>query len=329
MADGLQISERAEGRVPLLSVLVCTKNRPAMLHAAVESILRQSFRDFELIVVDQSTSGESKARLEGFGDPRLVYIWTDTVGLARSRNIAIRASRAEIIVFTDDDCVCDEDWLASIVEEYRRDGSIAGVYGRVLPYGPARPGLRCVCTNESLERRVYDRPISHILLGGGCNFSFRKEVFRQIGLYIESLGAGTWMGGGEDAEFMHRALLHRTRILYSPEPLTYHNKWLDRAGFARMMLNSVLCMATVLTKFALELDGFSYRHLLRLAYYLLRNRFGTDSRWRGFAMLGFGVLMGVRYRFVSPPRLPRAPVPPQALAARPSWRESATPSLSG
>src|SRR5215472_10506945 len=115
---------------PPMSVLVSTKHRPDSLKLAVESILCQSFRDFELIVVDQSTDGASRAVIEELADPRVTYIPTDTVGLARSRNIAIRASRAEILVITDDDCVCDEHWLAAFAGEYDRDPSLLAVYGR-------------------------------------------------------------------------------------------------------------------------------------------------------------------------------------------------------
>jgi glycosyltransferase involved in cell wall biosynthesis len=295
------------GLTPPISVLLCTRNRPDQLAAAVASILRQSFRNFELIVVDQSADGASKARLDALSDPRMRYIRTETIGLARARNVAIRASRAEILVFTDDDCVCDENWLAAIFEEYRRDRSLMGVYGRVLPLGPPREGMTCVCLNESRERRVYDRPVPHMRLGGGCNCSFRKDLFRRIGLYIESLGAGTWMRSGEDAELLQRALRRRARILYTPEPLVYHGKWLDRAAFSRLMLDSMLAYGALLVKFALELDALACAGLLRMPYYLARDRLGIGSRWRGLAVFSLGMLMGAKYRFVPPPRLPASP----------------------
>jgi glycosyltransferase involved in cell wall biosynthesis len=308
--------ERAGGPAPPVSVLICTKDRPDKLRMAVESVLRQSFRDFELIVVDQSAEGATRAAVRSFGDPRVRYLWTDTVGVGRSRNIAIRASRAEIVVFTDDDCVCDENWLAAFLAEYRREPSIMAVYGRVLPYGPPREGRRCVCTNESLERRIYDRPVPHILLGGNNNCSFRKALFREIGLYVDSLGAGTWMRGGEDPELLHRALRRRLRVLYSPAPLAYHNKWLDQAGYARLIADAMLGFAAVLVKFALELDGFAWVHLARTLYYILADRFGAGARLPALGMFALGAAMGVKYRFVAPPRLEEPPASePRGFAA--------------
>ncbi len=82
-------------------------------------MLANSFTNYELIVVDQCTDSRTAAALATINDNRLHYIHTDTVGVAKSRNIAVRESRAEIVVYTDDDCVCHGEWLASIYAEFR------------------------------------------------------------------------------------------------------------------------------------------------------------------------------------------------------------------
>src|SRR5262249_3034583 len=96
-----------DSQLPRLSVAICTRNRADKLKRAVASILANTFDDFELIVIDQSTDGKTAAALSAIDDPRVRYIPTDTVGLAKSRNVAVRESRADILVYTDDDCVCD------------------------------------------------------------------------------------------------------------------------------------------------------------------------------------------------------------------------------
>ena len=108
---------------PELSVLICTRNRPEKLRRAVASVLANSVSNFELIVVDQSTDQLSAEVMASFGDGRIRYLRTPTVGLAISRNIAIRAARADTLVFTDDDCVCDREWLAAI--RLRLDAAVA------------------------------------------------------------------------------------------------------------------------------------------------------------------------------------------------------------
>ncbi len=291
-----------EAERPALSVLVCTRNRAVKLKRAVESVLANSFRDFELIVVDQSTDRATEEGLSQIDDARIRYIPTPTVGVAISRNIAIRASQADTVVFTDDDCVCDEKWLADIVSEYAADPAAMGIYGRVIPFGPQQPGMICPCINESTERQVLIGPaIPHLALGGGNNMSFKKTVFQKVGLFRESLGPGTRIGHAEDTEFSYRVLWNRCRIIYTPIPTVQHDKWLNRAEFAELMRGAVRGLALVFMSFALRFDRLAFTQLLRTGYYISRNRMSIGSVPRGLASFASGVALGPLYRLARPP----------------------------
>ncbi len=293
--------------MPRLSVLLCTRNRPEKVKRAVASILDNTVRDFELIVVDQSTDDRTRVAMQSFADPRLRYIGTQTVGLSRSRNLAVRASTSDTLVFTDDDCICERSWLAAILDEFDRDPILMGVFGRVIPYGGQRENMFCPAVIDSMERRVVDRPvIPAAVLGGGNNMSFRKEVFGRVGLFLETLGAGTWLRAGEDTELVYRVLSHRMRIAYSPLPLVHHDNWMSKDEFATLMQGSILGATVVFTKFALTTSGPALSYLIRLAYYILRDRFGAGSVLRGLWPYGIGFVMGFRYLFVSPPKLIRS-----------------------
>ncbi|OFX04775.1 MAG: hypothetical protein A3D94_02740 [Alphaproteobacteria bacterium RIFCSPHIGHO2_12_FULL_66_14] len=302
--------------MPALSAVICTRNRAGKLRRAVDSILANTFREFELIVVDQSTDSATRDALSDIDDPRLRYIWTDTVGVAISRNIAVRTARADIVVFTDDDCVCDREWLASIRAEFAADPGALGVYGRVVPYG--RRGdvgwdcvneagdMICPAINESTTRLAVDRPaIPHLVLGGGNNMSFRKEAFHRVGLFIEELGPGSRIGTGEDTEFAYRLLWHRCRLIYSPVPFVEHDNWLDRAQFARMMKVAIRVQAAVFGAYALRFDGLAAGHLLRTAWQLLCNRLAIGSAAVGLYHFATGLPWSVKFRLSRPPRLCR------------------------
>ena len=299
---------------PTVSVLLCTRNRGEKIKGAVDSILANSFKDFELVIIDQSTDEKTKVVIDAYSDSRIRYIQTNTVGLARSRNIAIRESRTEIIVFTDDDCICDKDWLSSIMAEYESDPSLMGVYGRVLPYGKGGHGMFCHCLIGSTERRTADKPvIPYNVLGHGNNMSFRKDVFRKVGLYIESLGAGTWMRGGEDTELIYRALRKHMKFGYSPEPLVYHDNWMPVAKAAELECGYILAAIAVFTTFALRMDGIALGHVVhrgaeiihRIGYHLIRrDRDGglapASKRLKWFMV---GLIMGIKYFCVIPPKV--------------------------
>jgi GT2 family glycosyltransferase len=178
-----------------------------------------------------------------------------------------------------------------------------GVFGRVLPYGRGEKGMYCPAVIESVERRSVDRPlIPQEVLGAGNNMSFRKSVFRKIGLFVETLGAGTRMKSGEDTEFVYRALRHHLTLVYSAQPLVYHDNWMTREQFGELMRGSVLGGAAVFTKFSLKFDGGAALYLARTAYYLLGDKIGVGSVKTGLASFMRGLLMGFKYTIERPPR---------------------------
>jgi glycosyltransferase involved in cell wall biosynthesis len=300
--------------MPALSVLICTRNRAAKVRRAVDSVLANSFAGFELIVVDQSTDGATSSALAAVDDPRLRYFLTNTVGVAISRNIAIRAARADIVVFTDDDCVCDREWLASIKAEFDADPHALGVYGRVIPFGRRgekgwecvneADGMICPAIMESTTRAVVDQPaIPHLVLGGGNNMSFRREVFLWFGMFIESLGPGSRIGTGEDTEFSYRLLRYHCRLIYSPKPLVEHDNWLDRPGFVRMMKVAMRVQAAVYGAYVLRGDSLAAVHLLRTAWRLWRDKLAVGSAAAGLFHFATGLPWAFRLRFTRPPFL--------------------------
>jgi glycosyltransferase involved in cell wall biosynthesis len=89
---------------PLVSVIVPTCNRPEMLRRAVLSILRQSFQDFEVIIVDDGMKDRAEDVIRQIGDKRIKYIKNEEQqGAAKSRNIGIQKGTGKYIAFLDDD----------------------------------------------------------------------------------------------------------------------------------------------------------------------------------------------------------------------------------
>ena len=89
---------------PLISVIVPTYNRAALLREAVDSVRRQTYRHWELIVVDDGSTDDTTALLAGFAEPRLRVIRSEHTGNpARVRNAGLAVARGEYVAFLDDD----------------------------------------------------------------------------------------------------------------------------------------------------------------------------------------------------------------------------------
>lgn len=166
-----------------VSVVIPTRDRLRMLERAVASVLNQTWRDFELIVVDDG----STESVGGFHDPRVRVIRQDGRGVAAARNAGIRAAGGEWIAFLDD----DDEWL-----ERKLDAQMALI--------AARPQTRAVQTREiwmRRGRRVNPRPVHeqpdglilprslHLCIVSPSSVMIHRAVFDEIGLFDESLPA--------------------------------------------------------------------------------------------------------------------------------------------
>jgi glycosyltransferase involved in cell wall biosynthesis len=102
---------------PSISVILPTFNRMEFLRAAVESVLRQTEPDWELIIADDGSGEETKAYLRSLDDPRVRVLFLDHSGRPSvARNVAIRAARGTYLAFMDSDDI----WVPAKLEVQRR-----------------------------------------------------------------------------------------------------------------------------------------------------------------------------------------------------------------
>lgn len=87
---------------PLVSVIIPTYNRAALLCEAVDSVLRQTYRNIEVVVVDDGSTDDTTAAMEKYGD-RIRYSRRPNAGVNAARNLGLKQSRGEFIAFLDSD----------------------------------------------------------------------------------------------------------------------------------------------------------------------------------------------------------------------------------
>ncbi len=110
--------EGLEKETNMVSIILPTCNRAASLPRAIESILRQTYPDYELLVIDDGSTDSTREVVESYPDPRIRYFYNDgpVHGASRARNIGIREARGEYIAFEDSDDV----WLPDKLERQVR-----------------------------------------------------------------------------------------------------------------------------------------------------------------------------------------------------------------
>lgn len=98
--------------MPKVSVIISTHNRENLIRGAIDSCLNQSFKDLEIIVVDDGSTDNTKEVLKGYGSS-ICYIYQEQRGRAEARNRGIKLARGEYIAFLDD----DDLWLPQKLEK--------------------------------------------------------------------------------------------------------------------------------------------------------------------------------------------------------------------
>ncbi len=98
---------------PLVSIIIPTFNRSRFLPRAIESVLCQTFQDFELVIVDDGSTDKTFSIVKAFRDPRIRYEFQPNQGVSSARNLGIKNSAGTFLAFLDS----DDEWMPSKLEK--------------------------------------------------------------------------------------------------------------------------------------------------------------------------------------------------------------------
>ncbi len=113
--------------VPIVSVIIPNFNHAQYLGDAITSVMNQTFRDFEVIVVDDGSTDNSREVVKEFGD-RVQYIWQKNSGLSAARNTGIEQARGEFIGVLDADDMYEPEFMSVLVPILQEDKMAGAVY---------------------------------------------------------------------------------------------------------------------------------------------------------------------------------------------------------
>jgi GT2 family glycosyltransferase len=219
------MTERA-GRTPDVSVVISTMARPDSLARCLDSLWRGSVRPREVVVVDQS-DGDATQRLVNeqiaAGMP-ILYERCEPHGLGASQNLAFARARSSVVAVTDDDCIVDPDWLASITSTLADDSALDAVAGRVLALEAEGERSWPVSLRTSTDRLDFHGYAAPWKVGSGNNFAMCRAAFLRIGGCDERLGPGSPAKGGVDMDLFYRLLRAGGRVRYEPDAVVRHER---------------------------------------------------------------------------------------------------------
>ncbi|HEX2260861.1 MAG TPA: glycosyltransferase [Candidatus Binatia bacterium] len=122
--------ERSSGQIvgtPSVSVVIATHNRSRLLKETIDSVLKQTFQDFELIVVDDGSTDDTEEVLKSYGD-HLHFLRQENRGPSAARNLGISHARAAWISIQDSDDLCAPDHLETLYSFVEKKPDIGMVF---------------------------------------------------------------------------------------------------------------------------------------------------------------------------------------------------------
>ncbi len=179
--------------MPEVSVVIPTYNREAFLEEAIQSVLNQTFEDFELIVVDDGSTDDTRSLVARFRrDGRVSYVYQDNQGDGAARNTGIRRSSGVYVVFLDSDDLWFPEKLERQVGLLRQDLEFSAAYSAITLQRLNRDRRvvrqRVVRRPEPWQQTLFeDLLYDNVITGSHSSVMVPRKAFDRVGYFDESL----------------------------------------------------------------------------------------------------------------------------------------------
>ncbi|MBD3263955.1 MAG: glycosyltransferase [Candidatus Omnitrophica bacterium] len=198
-----------------ISLYIPCYNASYYLSECLRGVFNQSLLPDEVIVVDDASVDGTAAAAGKF--PVKVLRNPSNLGLAHSRNVALKHCRFALVASLDADCVPDRDWLIKLVKTIQNNGKIAGVGGRLKE--SVDTGCFSLWRAVHMKQNWGEAASDSVSFLFGSNNIFRKEIILKAGGYNSR-----YRNNYEDVDISERIRNLGYYLAYEPEAVTYHIK---------------------------------------------------------------------------------------------------------
>ena len=204
------MSKVGKAAIPTVSVYVISRNYGRFLEQAIESVLKQHYDDWELILIDDNSTDQTSEIMQLYaGDGRVRILKTQGIGLPAAANIALQESRGKYIIRLDGDDVFDENILFILASYLDRCPEAALVF----PDYYLIDELGEVFAHERRQKIAEFSHLTDMPPNGACTL-IRKSILESIGGYREDLGAQDGFDLWSKIRNTHRALNVNLPLFY-------------------------------------------------------------------------------------------------------------------
>jgi len=244
-----------------VSLVLATLGRDVEVADFLKSLLCQTYKNFELIIIDQNKDGKIDAIVEPFLSYLDVkHVKVDFTGNARARDYGIGLAQGRIVAFPDDDCAYDKDVLEKVAIEFARRKNLSILVAGSYDFSSSRFSIGV----NSPKARYFSR---FEMMGVEFTQFFDLTRLDRQQFHLDcDFGIGSKYSGGEGFELLYRLLRAGSTAFYTPGIKIYHpDKDHYKLGTGRMLMYST-GVGAYIRKFTNQKDVF-------MLYYIARKMF--------------------------------------------------------
>ena len=199
------------------SLIVATKNRVNEVDRLLHSLVAQSHRDFEVILVDQNIDDRLSDVVNCYSPLfPLTHMRQEIPSASRARNRGMRVATGDLIAFPDDDCLYPPGLLTTVADFFETDATWDGLTVRVMDLESDRDAFDH-CLQESSQVDL----ATGVRVGIGPSMFFRSHLAQNVA-FDEDMGPGATWVGGEDTDYLLRCLDLKAAIYYNVDFFVRH-----------------------------------------------------------------------------------------------------------
>ena len=228
------------------SLIIPVYNRPDEVNELLDSLTRQRFQDFEVLVVEDGSSVSCESVVDKYAEAlNLHYFYKANSGPGQTRNYGAERSHGEYLIVLDSDCVLPPGYLEAVEAELRREP--ADAFG-----GPDRAHESFTSVQKAINYAMTSFFTTGGIRGGkkkmdkfyprSFNMGIRREVY-------QALGGFSKMRFGEDIDFSIRIFKAGYRCRLFPEAWVWHKRRTDWRKFFKQVYNSGIARINLYKKY--------------------------------------------------------------------------------
>lgn len=167
--------------MPYFSIIIPSYNRAHIIERAILGVLEQTFRDFEIVIVDDGSTDTTKSTIHELNDSRIRYIYQDNAGVCAARNTGAKQANGDFLLFLDSDDEVEKSWLEDFYDLANQQ------------YDWLSCNMKLVNLDKSEVLVSALNPFKNIKMKGNSipgSWAIKKDIFIKVGMFDEKIKFG-------------------------------------------------------------------------------------------------------------------------------------------